>query len=66
MVSLQSNRTLTKTKVGTRDWGIAVTGLAMLFVEEIGKTLGLWTRKTVGCFNEDFGGHISRSIENNS
>ena len=35
MVSLQSNRTLTKTEVNIREWGIAVTGLAMLFVEEI-------------------------------
>ena len=31
MVSLYSNKTVTKTEVGTRNWGIAVTGLTMLF-----------------------------------
>ena len=37
MASLHTNRTMTKTEVGTRtgvyeDWGIAVTGITMLLV----------------------------------
>jgi hypothetical protein len=31
MVSLHSNKTLTKTKFGIRDWVIAVIGLIVLF-----------------------------------
>ena len=30
MVSGYSNKTLTKIKVGTRDWGVAVIGLTIL------------------------------------
>jgi hypothetical protein len=30
MVSVHSSKTLTKTEVGTGDWGIAVIGLTML------------------------------------
>ena len=41
MMSLHSNKNLTKTEVGTRDWGIAVIGLTMLLFGVIG-TLGLW------------------------
>jgi hypothetical protein len=50
VVSLQSNRTVTKTGVGTRDWSIAVTSLTMLFVEGIWKTLGLSTTKLLSAF----------------
>lgn len=32
MVSLHRNRTVTKTEVDTREWGIAVTGLIMLLI----------------------------------
>jgi len=35
MVSVHSSKTLTKTKVGTRDWGIAVIGLTMLLFERM-------------------------------
>jgi hypothetical protein len=36
MVSVHSSKTLTKTELGTRDWGIAVIGLTMLLFEECG------------------------------
>ena len=35
MVSVHSSKTLTKTEVGTRDWGIAVIGLTMLLFERM-------------------------------
>lgn len=35
MVYLHSSRTVTKAEFGTRDWGITVKGLAILFVGEI-------------------------------
>jgi hypothetical protein len=41
MVSVHSSKTLTKTEVGTRDWGIAVVGLNMLLFERMW-ILGLW------------------------
>jgi hypothetical protein len=44
LVSLYRNRTLTKTEIDTREWGIAVIGLTMLLVGRSG-TLGLWIRK---------------------
>lgn len=60
IVSLQ---TLTKTEVGTRDWGIAMIGLTMLLFERMW-TMGLWIRKAVGCFKGCLIGHPSRSVEN--
>jgi hypothetical protein len=41
MVSVHSSKTLTKTEIGTRDWGIAVIGLTMLLFGRIWN-LGLW------------------------
>jgi hypothetical protein len=35
MVSVYSSKTLTKTEVGIRDWGIAVIGLTMLLFERM-------------------------------
>ena len=46
IVSLQ---TLTKTEVGTRDWGIAMIYLTMLLFERMW-TVGLWIRKAIGGF----------------
>ena len=37
MVSVHGSKTLTKTEVDTRDWGIAVIGLTMLLFES-----GFW------------------------
>ena len=36
MMSAKSSKTLTKTNVGSRGWGIAVIGLAMFCLEECG------------------------------
>ena len=55
--------TLTKTEVGTRDWGIAVIGLTMFLFGGIW-TLVLWVRKAVECFKHCLMGHTSRSMEN--
>jgi hypothetical protein len=35
MVSVHSSKTLTKTEVRARDWGIAVIGLTMLLFERM-------------------------------
>lgn len=40
-------------------------GLTMLFVGEMWKTLGIWTRNVVGCFNHGLMGHPSRGTEDN-
>jgi hypothetical protein len=52
--------TLTKTKLGTMDWGIAVIGLTMLLFGRIW-ILGLW--KAVGCFKWGLMGYASRNIK---
>jgi hypothetical protein len=58
-----SNRTVTKTEVVTKDWGVAVTGLTMLLVGEIPKALELGTRKVVGCFKWGLLCHRGMSTE---
>ena len=50
MVSVHSSKALTKTKVGTRDGGIAVIGLTMLLFERMW-ILGLWIWKAVDALN---------------
>ena len=35
MASVQSNRILTNTEIGTRDWGIAVIGLMVFLFERM-------------------------------
>jgi hypothetical protein len=62
MVSVHSSKTLTKTKVGTRDWGIAVIGLTMFLFERTW-ILGLWIWNAVECFKLGLMGHHSRDME---
>lgn len=45
-MSLYSNKRVTKTELGTKDWGIAVTGLTMLFVRGIQTIVRLCTRNS--------------------
>jgi hypothetical protein len=59
MMSLHSNRTVTKTEVCTNDQGITVTSLTMLFLGGTWKYLGLWTKKVFGFFKQDVMGHPS-------
>jgi hypothetical protein len=54
--------TLTKTKVGTRNWGIALIGLTMFLFGEMW-ILELWIRKAVEWFKWSLRGHPSRSHE---
>ena len=61
IVLLQSNGKF-NSEVGTRDWGIAVIGLAMLLFKRMW-ILGLWIWNTVECFKWDLMGHPSRTME---
>ena len=36
MVSVYSNKTLSKTEIGTKDWGIAVIGLTIQKIVDLG------------------------------
>jgi hypothetical protein len=49
MVSVHSSKTLTKTEIDNKDWGIAVIGLTMLLFEKMW-IFGLWIWKAVECF----------------
>ena len=62
MVSFHSSKTLTKTEVGTRDWGIALIGLTMLLFERMW-IFGLWIWNTVDCFKWGLMDHPSRNME---
>ena len=62
MVSLHSNKTLIKTKVGSRDWSIAVIGLTMVL---FGVTWALedWVTRLLECIKCSLMDHTSRSTE---
>jgi hypothetical protein len=62
MVSVHSSKTLTKTEVGTSDWGIAVIDLTMLLFERM-SIFGLWIWNAVECFKLGLMGHPSRNME---
>jgi hypothetical protein len=60
MVSIHISKTLTKTEVGTTDWGIAVLGLTMLLFG------GMWVlglQKAVRCCKWSFMGYNCRNLE---
>ena len=61
MVSVHSSKTLTKTEIDTREWGIAVIGLTMLLFERMW-IWGLWIWKVVECFKWGLI-HPSRNME---
>jgi hypothetical protein len=61
-VSVHSNKNLTKTEVGTRDWGIAMIGLTMLLFERIW-IWGLWIWKAVECFKWGLMCYPSRNMK---
>ena len=61
MVSLHTNKTVTETKVGPKEQGIA--GQVMLSTGGLWKTLGFWTRKVVGCFTWGLMAHSSKNIK---
>jgi hypothetical protein len=57
MMSVHSSKTLTKTEVSTRDWGIAMIGLTMLLFG--GPWIwGLWIWKAVECFKYNIVGYL--------
>jgi hypothetical protein len=61
MVSVHSSKTLTKTEIGTRDWGIAVIDLTMLLLGRM-SILGLWICKAMKCFKWGLMGYPSRNM----
>ena len=52
MVSLPSNRTIIQEDICTKDWGFAVTDLAMLFVEEYGRHWNFVPEKQLNALGE--------------
>ena len=62
IVSIHNSKTLTKTEVGTSDWGIAVIGLTMFLFERM-CIWGLWIWKAIVCFKWVLVSHSSRNME---
>ena len=65
IVSFHSNRTMTKTEAGTRDWGYFCSR-PNHDIKGIWKTLELWTRKVARIFKLELRGHPIRNMEDNS
>jgi len=61
-VSIHSNKTLTKTEVGTRNWDITIIGLTVLSFGRMW-ILGLWIWKAVERFKWGLMGYLSRKVE---
>lgn len=62
MASLHSNRTASMTDIATREQSVLLMGLTKLFLVEIWKTLGHWTRK-VSELKGGLLGHPSKTIK---
>jgi hypothetical protein len=62
MVSVHSSKTLTNSKVGTRNWGITVIGLTMILFGRMW-ILGLWIWKAVECFKWALMNYPSKNME---
>ena len=62
MVSVYRIKTLIKTEVGSRDWGISVIGLTMLLLGSMW-ILGLWIWKAMECFKWNLMGYPSKNME---
>ena len=60
--SVHSSKTITKTEVGTRDWGIAMIGLTMFLFGYMG-TRGLWIWKAMECVKWALMSYLSRTMQ---
>lgn len=63
IMSLDSNKTSTKTENGTRDWNVPAIALTMFLFGGIWNTLRLGTRKSRGYFKLDLMGLTPKSME---
>ena len=63
IVSLDGNKTLTKTEGGTRDWNVPAIAPTMFLFRGIWNTLRLGTTKSRGHFKLDLMGLTPRSME---
>lgn len=57
IVFRHNNRTITKTKVGTREGHVTVIKLIRLLVDGMW-SLRLWIRRAIGCYKWGLMGHI--------
>jgi hypothetical protein len=62
MVSVHNSKILTKTEVGTRDWGIAVIGLIMILFGKKNVDFGTLDLESSGCSKWGLVGYPRRNI----